>query len=109
MFLTQLFIGTVLICITVVIHAVSLDFLIVRIESMKNRMRLAFKRYWKVPLLVFAVMGTFGAHIVQIWIWAMFYLAIGVMPDFEEALYFSTSSFTTGGMETYFWIKNGGL
>ncbi len=97
MFVLQLFIGTVLIGLTVVIHAVSLDFLIVRIEAMKNRARLAFKKFWKVPLLVFAVMGTFSAHIVQIWIWAMFYLAIGVMPDLEEALYFSTSSFTTVG------------
>lgn len=105
MFIFQLIIGTVLICLTVIIHAVSLDFLIRRIEYHKNNARLFFKRYWKIPLLVMAVLGTFSAHIVQIWLWAVFYMFIGVMPDFEEALYFSTSSFTTVGFGDVFLDK----
>tara|TARA_R110002072_G_scaffold28034_8_gene90633 strand:- start:1957 stop:2388 length:432 start_codon:yes stop_codon:yes gene_type:complete len=97
MFAIQLLIGTLLICATVVIHAITLDFLIGKIESLKNRARLFFKRFWKVPILTFAVLGTFCAHIVQIWIWAIFYMRIGELPNFEEALYFSTSTFTTVG------------
>lgn len=97
MFAIQLLIGTLLICATVVIHAITLDFLIGRIESLKNRARLLFKKFWKVPILTFAVLGTFCAHIVQIWIWAIFYMYIGELPDLEEALYFSTSTFTTVG------------
>ena len=97
MFTFQLLIGAVLICITVVIHALALDFLIGWIERSKNRMRLVIRRYWKIPLLVIAVLGTFCAHIVQIWIWAVFYMAVDAIPDIEEALYFSTSSFTTVG------------
>ena len=106
MFMTQLLIGTFLICLTVIIQAVFLDYLIRWIEKSKNRLRLMLKRHWKVPLLVVAVLGTFGAHIVQIWIWAMFYLAIGVVADFEEALYFSTSSFTTVGFGDIFLDKD---
>lgn len=97
MFVFQLFIGAVLICLTVMIHAVALDFLISRIDSSKNAVRLLFRRYWKLPLLIFAVLGTFSAHIVQIWLWAVFYMVVGAIPDLEEALYFSTSSFTTVG------------
>jgi hypothetical protein len=93
----HLIIGTVLICLTVVIHALCLDFLFNRIDGSKNKARLIFTRHWKIPLLVFAVLGTFGAHIVQIWIWAIFYIAVGILPSWEEALYFSTSTFTTVG------------
>ena len=51
-------------------------------------------------LLVTVVLGIFLAHIVQIWLWAIFYLYIDVVEitDIEEAaLYFSTSTFTTVG------------
>ena len=97
MFLSELVIGTIMICATVVIHAVALDRLITVIEKWKNHIRLAFKRYWKIPVLVFAVLGTFLAHVVQIWMWAVFYLKVGALPELEDALYFSTSTFTTVG------------
>jgi len=106
MFVIQLLIGIILICITVVIHAVALDFLIRRIDSSRNSMKLILKRHWKIPLLVFAVLGTFSAHIVQIWIWAIFYIYIGEMQTLEEALYFSTSSFTTVGFGDIYLDEN---
>ncbi len=97
MFVSQLFIGALLICVTVVIHAVALDVLIRWISANANRMRLIFKRHWKVPMITLAVLGIFCAHVVQIWVWAVFYLVINVLPDMETALYFSTSTFTTVG------------
>ncbi|MGH1403291.1 MAG: potassium channel family protein [Alphaproteobacteria bacterium] len=97
MLIPQFLIGSFLIALTVVIHAVSLDYLIRSIMKSKGSVKRVFKRYWKIPLLVKAVLGIFVAHIVQIWIWAIFYMIVGVLPDFEEALYFSTSTFTTVG------------
>lgn len=97
MFVSQLLISTVLICVTVIIHAVFLDVLIRWIDKSSNTARLMFKGYWKVPILVTAVLGVFSAHIIQIWIWAVFYYVIDVLPDFEECLYFSTGTFTTVG------------
>jgi len=97
MFFPQLFIGTVLICVTVIIHAIFLDVLIRWIGNASNAARLTFKRHWKIPMLVCSVLGVFVAHIVQIWLWAMFYLWVNVLPTLEEALYFSTSTFTTVG------------
>jgi Ion channel len=83
MFLIQLLIGALLICLTVAIHAVALDRLINAIASWRNSARLIFKKYWKIPVLITAVLGIFCAHIIQIWIWALFY--------------FSTITFTTVG------------
>lgn len=97
MFFSQLFIGTILICITVVIHAVFLDILIRWISRVSNTARLMFKEHWKVPMLVSAVLGVFVAHIIQIWLWALFYLTVHALPTLEESLYFSTSTFTTVG------------
>jgi len=97
MFLMDLFIGTVLICVTVIIHAIFLDVLISWIDRSSNGARLFFKSHWKVPLLVSAVLGVFVAHIIQIWLWAMFYLLAGAIDTLEASLYFSTSTFTTVG------------
>lgn len=97
MFVSQLFIGAILICVTVVIHALALDVLIRWIDRSANSMRLMFKHQWKVPMITVAVLGIFCAHIVQIWVWALFYLYVNALPDIESALYFSTSTFTTVG------------
>lgn len=97
MFFIQLLIGAALICLTVIIHAICLDTLIRWVWDVSNTARLMFKRHWKVPLLAASVLGVFCAHIIQIWIWAIFYLYVEALPDLESALYFSTSTFTTVG------------
>jgi len=106
MLLSQLAIGAILLCITVVIHAVVLDRLLNVFEKGSNRVRLMFGKSWKIPVLVIAVLGVFTAHVVQIWLWAMFYLYIEVLPDLESALYFSTTTFTTVGYGDVFLDKD---
>src|SRR5689334_22917564 len=36
-------------------------------------------------------------HLVEASIWAVFYVAVGAMPDLDTALYFSLTSYTTLG------------
>ena len=43
------------------------------------------------------VLGLVGIHTIEIWSYGVVYLVIGALPDFEAALYFSTTSFTTLG------------
>lgn len=93
----ELFIGSLLISITVVIHAVALDRLKGLLVSVENGFRLRMRHSWKIPMLIIAVLGAFCSHIVQIWLWAVFYLSIEALPTLEEALYFSTCTFTTVG------------
>lgn len=97
MFLLQLSISAVLICLTVIIHAVILNALMDLLEKSGPLAYKHFRRNWKTPLLVLTVLGTFFAHILQIWLWAGFYLLFTDLNGLEEALYFSTSTFTTVG------------
>ena len=54
-------------------------------------------RIAQVGVLVFVVLGLLGIHTVEIWLYGLMFWAIGAIPDFETALYFSTVTFTTIG------------
>ena len=95
--LSQLVIGSILISLTVVIHALTLDWLIKFLERRGSGILRTFRLFWKAAMLTIAVLGVFCAHVIQIWLWAIFYLAVNALPNLEEALYFSTSAFTTVG------------
>ncbi len=97
MFFTQMLIGAVMVCLTVIIHAVALDRLLHTVNVSRNHSHLYFKKFWKIPLLMLAVLGVFCAHILEIWLWAFFYLSVDALHTLEEALYFSTITFTTVG------------
>jgi voltage-gated potassium channel Kch len=93
----QFFIGAALIGLTVLIHAIAIDRLMKLLEHIGPWAYKNFQRSWHIPLLIITVLGVFGSHIVQIWIWAELYLFIGALNNLEEALYFSTTTFTTVG------------
>lgn len=97
MFLVELIIGTALVAATVVIHAFALDRIMKLLERSGPRLYKRFKVYWKIPVLIITVLCVFMAHILQIWLWAIFYYSVGALTAFEEALYFSASTFTTVG------------
>lgn len=48
-------------------------------------------------LVLFVVFGIFVLHTVQIWLYALLYLGLGELRTFEEALYFSTTTFASLG------------
>lgn len=95
----QLLIGTFMIGATVVLHALALD-AIIRLtpaaETAVRRMKPA-RRHWKAVLLAFVVLCVYGAHVAEIWLWATLYYYAGAVSGFEDALYYSTTSFTTVG------------
>ena len=47
--------------------------------------------------MVMTVMGLFGIMTVEVWLWAAIHDALGVVKGFENALYFSTVTFSTLG------------
>lgn len=48
-------------------------------------------------LLIHLSWGIIVLHVVEILVWALFYLARGCMPDLETAYYFSSVTYTTVG------------
>lgn len=95
--LIQFIIGSVLIALTVVIHAIALDYLMRFLEKAGPTVFQHFRRTWKIPMLIIAVMGNFLAIVFEIWVWAFFYTSMDILPNIEEALYFSAQTFTTVG------------
>ncbi|MEO0550159.1 MAG: ion channel [Pseudomonadota bacterium] len=58
--------------------------------------------FWQGLTIVGIVLGLFCLHAVQIWIYALLYMALGLFENVEAALYFSTTTFTTVGFGDIF-------
>ena len=91
----QLFIASVMVLVTVVVHLTGLAIL-VRILRSHHRLMRPF-RVSPLTLLLGASLGIFAIHTIEIWLYALLYLRIGASTDFEQALYFSTVTYSTVG------------
>lgn len=98
--LNELVLGALLISLTVIVHAVIQEQLIIFLEWFAPYLGRWFGRLWKVQVTVIAVLGMLLALIIDMWIWALFFLFVTQEPNiqnYESALYFSVSTFTTLG------------
>ena len=93
----QLLLGMLLIMATVLVHGMSLDYLIRILEKIWPTFKTKFSRNGKPLFLSITVLGIFLAHILEIWMWAVVFLLTGEVQNLESALYFSTVTFTTVG------------
>jgi voltage-gated potassium channel len=91
--LSQLTIGACLIVMTVLIHAGCLELILKALIAIKTEIEVR----WRVATFALLILAIFLAHVIEIWVWAIFYFFIEEIPNLEAALYFSTSSFTTVG------------
>ncbi len=93
----NLTVATVMVTLTVIMHFLGLLFLI----RILNRKGHGFKPHESLIgqglLLILVVLGLVLIHTTEIWVYAFLFLAIGALPDFDTALYFSTTAFTTVG------------
>ena len=95
--LGQLFLGMVLIVLTVLVHGMSLDWLLRLLEKILPIFRAILPRFGRPLTLSVTVLGVFLAHVLEIWIWAIVLLFTREMHNLESALYFSIVTFTTVG------------
>lgn len=91
----QLTLATLMVVAVVGIHLVGLAILTRLLRS--NHRLLKQIRVVPFTLLLGATLGLIGIHTVEIWIYAALYLALGAFAHFEQALYFSTITYTTIG------------
>ena len=94
--LTQISIGAALIVTTVLVHAASLELILKGLVAVRTEIEVR----WRAITFSLVILAVFVAHVIEIWIWAIFYhfgASISEIPNLETALYFSTSSFTTVG------------
>ena len=97
--LVQLFLGAVLLVIGTLLHVLALEAIGGRVKRLVETRAITRPLPARVRLgvVVLAALGTFLSQIVQIWVWAFAFLAIGEFDALEPALYFSVVSFTTLG------------
>jgi len=95
--LANLALGTLFIATTVLVHTVGLVALTRAMNRVVRWLRLHRHDFGKSVAMVTTVLGIFLLHSVEIWIWAALYFASGEMASFQDALYFSTVTFSTLG------------
>jgi Ion channel len=83
--------------LTVTIHFAGLLALMWVLRARGHRFRAHESAARLGAVIVFVVLGLVAIHTVEIWLYALAFLIVGALPDFESALYFSTTSFTTLG------------
>lgn len=94
--LHQIILGAGLVGTTVVIQAGFMLIGLSGMEKLRTHER-TFAHHHATLIIVLFVLFMFLAVIADVWVWAAVYMIIGAIPTFEEALYFSTVSFTTIG------------
>lgn len=95
--LANLALATLIISATVLFHTFGLVVLTRIMGRVVHWFRLHKHDFGKSVAMVTTVLGLFLIHSVEIWIWAFVFLSIDAIAPFQDALYFSTVSFSTVG------------
>lgn len=86
-----------MVAVTVLVHFFGLIAL-TRIMGRTGRRLRPHESHWgQAGLLIVVVFGIFALHTIEIWLYAIVYLALGQVSGFEPSLYFSTVTFVAVG------------
>lgn len=97
--------STVMLVICVSIHGIGLFSLNKAMRSEANEERLRRTTALSFRGAVFTlgiVLALFALHGIEIWLYALLFLAVEAAPNLHDALYFSTISYTTVGYDDKF-------
>lgn len=89
--------ATFMVALTTLIHFFGLLGLTRLMSSAHLRLKTHQGRMRQAGMILLVVLGIFALHTVQVWAYAMLYRLLGEFHTFEQALYFSTVSFSTLG------------
>ena len=92
----DIILGSFMISITVVLHTVGMA-LVIKVLSRWMPKRDDIGILFVIAILLFVILSVFFLHTIEIWSWALAYLALGQFSELETALYFSTVTFTNLG------------
>ena len=100
----QLIIATLMVLLTVALHGMGLLGLsrLLRLETREeHEAHLTPASLRGLATTLAMVLGLFTLHGVEIWLYALLYLALGALTDLETAVYFSTITYGTVGYDDY--------
>ncbi|PHR54566.1 MAG: hypothetical protein COA43_16340 [Robiginitomaculum sp.] len=93
----QIFIGSVLICITIIIQVIFIEIAMKNLRKHAPKLMAHPKLHAPVILLTTATLWLLTALSLAIWVWAHAFNLLGAFDTLEQALYFSMVAFTTLG------------
>lgn len=100
-FMDDLMVSIILIVTTSIVHAMMLDKIMNVLASRSYLIQPSRKHhhFYKVAMAVVAILGIFMAITMHIWLWAFAYMILHLpeLKTLEDAVYFSTVTFTTLG------------
>ncbi len=97
MLLENLAISSAMVVLTILIHFFGLAGLLMVIRAVTTRVKGPGTVLHGVATILVVVFGLVGLHTIEIWLYAMLYLSLGEFQSIEDALYFSTTTFSTVG------------
>lgn len=95
--LKQLVIGSIVIAITVAIHAEMFNILTHRFEDLMLAARQRMKRFANTGVLIVSMLYILVVLSIEVWLWAFVLLLTGAQSELEPAVYFALVAFTTVG------------
>ncbi|HTQ37939.1 MAG TPA: potassium channel family protein [Pirellulales bacterium] len=93
----QLLLALALTCVTVIIHAVGSVYIVIPAAGLWPPGVNSAKKPRPIWTLIRLVSGLLLLHLFEMTVWAAAFVIVGMLPDFETALYFSLKSYTTVG------------
>jgi hypothetical protein len=95
--IANLALATLMVGLTVTIHFFGLLGLLWFLHHHGHRFHVRDSWSGLGASVLMVVLGLMIIHAIEIWLYAVAFLAVGALGDLETALYFSTTSFTTLG------------
>lgn len=103
----QLLVSTLTVVATVLIHGFGLAMLVRSLRAINVSISddTAIRHHVEISIIgpvLMVVLSLFVLHGIEIWFYAAIYLALGAVPDLEQAVYYSTITYgTVGYSDTY--------
>ena len=95
--LLQIAIGSALMIVTTIVHASGMAVGLNWLAKMRSNPHVISSNLYRALAVAILVLIMFLATLIEAGVWAVIYFALGAFSDFEEALYFSTVTYTTLG------------
>lgn len=94
----HLSLGSVVIALNVAIQAEMFALYSERFDAIRRLARPTLERFTNTGMVILTMFFVLAVETVNVWIWALVFLAVGAVHALEPAVYFSVSTFTTLGI-----------
>ena len=96
-FFVPLMVGTIAVLCTILIHALPLTATVTFIRREKSLGRIGTGFWVDIAIVSRAIVLAFGAHLIEIGLWAFLFMMCGEFHDFATAYYHSAVNYTSLG------------